>query len=446
MAYLFLSGDVHIGGSVLIHPESIEFKGGRNLGALPTLYDKNGSYVEPVNQWFIYLKSSKRLEDLNSYSRAVKHYWNFLESKDLSWDKFPRPKGLKPIYQYRNDELLEKAQNGKIAYSTANTYMTHVIQFYLWAAHEHYYEISEVHKPFEIEFVQIRRHDMLAHMMPKFAVQTTDLRIRIPKDSTTQHIRSLKPLSERMLRHLSMHLQGASIEMRLMCLLAAQCGLRAEESAGLTLTALRQAVNRPNSRTYYEVTIGPRNGVPTKYNKTRTIEITKQLLSSLMDYSISERRLNRLNKLLNKCSNSQISDNPPYTSPPHITKARYEALMTAKQFEPLFISQQGNPYLPSTISSRFSEIRRKMIKLGVQFDHKFHDLRCSYATYRLHSLLGAGIDPEDALSLLMSWMGHKHESTTWKYLRYLKRKEALKEKISMLDSIMHQALKEAEDE
>ena len=80
------------------------------------------------------------------------------------------------------------------------------------------------------------------------------------------------------------------------------------------------------------------------------------------------------------------------------------------------------------------------------FDHKFHDLRCSYATYRLHSLLEAGIEPANALSLLMGWMGHKNESTTWKYLRYLKRKEVLKEKISMLDNIMHQSIEDSHEQ
>lgn len=40
----------------------------------------------------------------------------------------------------------------------------------------------------------------------------------------------------------------------------------------------------------------------------------------------------------------------------------------------------------------------------------------------------------------MGWMGHNHESTTWKYIRYLKRKEALRDKFSMLDTLMHDAL------
>jgi hypothetical protein len=46
----------------------------------------------------------------------------------------------------------------------------------------------------------------------------------------------------------------------------------------------------------------------------------------------------------------------------------------------------------------------------------------------------------------MGWMGHKNESTTWKYLRYLKRKEVLKEKISMLDNIMHQSIEESHEQ
>lgn len=443
MAYMLESNDVLIGGDVIIDANSIKFNGEVNLGPLPTLYDRYDSYVEPVNNWFIHLKSAKRLENLSSYSRALKHYWNFLESKDLYWNLFPRAKGLKPTYRYRNDELLEKAASGELAYSTANTYMTHVIQFYLWAARERYYEVSEEHKPFEIEFVQARRNDMLAHMSPKFLVQTTDLRIRVPRDSTNKNIRSLKPLSQTLLRLLAQYLNFTSIEMRLMCSLAAQCGLRAAEAAGFTIAALNQAVRRPNSRTYYEVTIGPNNGVPTKYKKMRTIEITEQLLSDLTNYSISERRLSRLNKLEIKYQNlDELSE----AKESRLNNPKQNTLITAKKFEPLFISQQGNPYLPCSLSSRFSELRRKITESNTPFEHKFHDLRCSYATYRLHSLLEAGIEPADALSLLMSWMGHKNESTVWKYLRYLKRKEAIREKISVLDSIMNEAFEEAKYE
>jgi integrase len=428
---------------------SVRFQGGRYLGPLPTLYSHNYKYVAPVNQWFIHLKADKRLENLNSYARALKHYWDFLESEKLEWDAFPVAKGLKPTYRFRNDVLLKKTKTGDIACSTANTYMNHIVQFYIWAANECYYPLTDTHKPFEIEFVSFRSHDILAHMKPRFIVQTTDLRIRVPRDSTTQNIHRLTPLSQQSLIHLSLQLYLTSVEMRLICLLAVQCGLRIEEASGFTLTALNQSVQREGSRTHYEIIIGPGNGVPTKYNKTRTIEIPKVLLSKLQNYAISERRINRLFKLREHIDNYKNSADSVQIAPPtfsRIKKTKKPMFMSADRYEPLFISQQGNPYSPETTGARFSDIRYALRASGIIFHHKFHDLRCSYATYRLHSLLTAGLEPADALSMLMQWMGHKHESTTWKYLRHLKHKEVLEDKISILDTIMHQALQGATDE
>ncbi len=74
------------------------------------------------------------------------------------------------------------------------------------------------------------------------------------------------------------------------------------------------------------------------------------------------------------------------------------------------------------------------------FSHRFHDLRATYGTYRLSDLLEAKLPVIDCMELLMGWMGHKDESTTWKYLRFLKRKEAFKVKFGILDSIMHDVL------
>lgn len=449
MAYLLNSSDVYIGCEINTAADPIEFKAGRNVGSLPTLYNNNGEYIEPVNQWFIHLKAEKRLENLNSYARALKYYWSFLETEGLIWDTLPAVKALKPTYRFRNDELFKKIKTGKIAYSTANTYMSHLVQFYLWAAHERYFPITDNHKPFEIEFVKIKNNDILAHMKPKFVVQTTDLRIKVPRDSFSHNVHRLTPLSEQMLHNLSLHLCHTSIEVRLICLLAAQCGLRIEEASGLTLVALNQAVQRAGSRTHFELTIGPHNGVPTKYNKTRTIEITEPLLNELNRLSMSERTINRLNKLntqIERYNNSLLQNNNTRFTSLNLNKENLELLTSAIQYEPLFISQQGHPYHPQTIGTRFGEIRRSLNRSGVTFNHRFHDLRCSYATYRLYSLLAAGLEPASALSLIMQWMGHKNESTSWKYLRYLKHKEALKEKISMLDSIMHQALQETMNE
>ncbi|EIA1617526.1 site-specific integrase [Vibrio parahaemolyticus] len=448
MAYLVKSADILIGCEIVTDTDPIEFHGGRSIGPISTLYDNTGAYVEPVNQWFIHLITSKRLEDLNSYTRALKRYWDFLDREGLDWDKFPPLRRLKPTYLFRND-LLASVNSGGLAHSTANTYINHLVQFYLWAAYERYYQITEEHKPFEIEFVQVKNKNMLTHMMPKFTVQTSDLRIRVPKDSTSKTVRRLNPLPHSALHILSKQLKRTSPEVRLICLLAVQSGLRIKEATGLTLDALNQARQRADSRTHYEITIGPRNGVPTKYKKTRTIEITGQLLQELRHYAIDERRLQRLNKLQDRLDKHRhLFSNPDKADlkPLRLNQKKLKALISANTFEPMFISQQGNPYQPNTIGARFGEIRRLIKNSGHTFNHRFHDLRSSYATYRLQSLIDGGLEASDTLDLLMQWMGHKDESTIWNYIRYLKRKEVLVEKISMLDNIMHQALLESDNE
>ena len=70
------------------------------------------------------------------------------------------------------------------------------------------------------------------------------------------------------------------------------------------------------------------------------------------------------------------------------------------------------------------------------FRYRFHDLRSTYATYRLHSLFESGLSEGEALDCLMGWMGHQNESTTFKYIRYLKMNETLKFAFSVLDTVM----------
>ncbi|CSI39161.1 transposase [Vibrio cholerae] len=46
----------------------------------------------------------------------------------------------------------------------------------------------------------------------------------------------------------------------------------------------------------------------------------------------------------------------------------------------------------------------------------------------------------DALALIMGWMGHKDDKTTWKYLRYLRKEKANQNAIVMLDQILEEAM------
>ncbi|KPV91548.1 Tyrosine recombinase XerC [Pseudoalteromonas sp. P1-30] len=378
-----------------------------DLESLPTLYTSDARFVHSVNAWFYDLVACKRLKDLNSYSRALLCYWSYLEVNSLNWDEFPPIKRLKPTYKFKY-HLLSEVNSRKISPSTANLYLKHVVQFYIWAIEESEIEINdEKTAPFVIEFISIKRTDKLAHLKPKFIVQTTDLKIRVPKKSES----GLSPLTSESLLAFSNKLKSEPIEFKLMCALALLSGLRKSEACSFTQEALNSAIPTSNSHTRYTLTLGPSTGVNTKYNKQREIEVPATLFNKLKDYSISERRLKKIQKL----------------------KIRGE-------YEPLFISQYGNQAPVGTLSARWSDFRKIIKFTHSNFHYSFHDLRSTYATYRLNDLLDAGLGVGEALDCLMHWMGHDQESTTMKYIRYLQKKTALENKFGLLDQIMHNAI------
>lgn len=435
MARLIHSQDIYSSSKIAFHSngEAVIQNDGKNLGSLPTLYDKEGHFISVINSWFFDLKAIRKLEDLSSYSRALLSYWSFLESQELAWNVFPPIKRLKPTYLFRS-HLMTEIKEGALAHSTASHYMSHVVQFYLWTMHEGYLRVkNEKTAPFTIEFVTVHRHDKLAHIKPTFTVQTSDLRIKVPKQSQSNTVNSMSPLSRESLHLVAQELVNEPIEFRLQCLLGLQCGLRLEEASSITLEVLNNARPTNEGKTRYAMLIGLSNGVKTKYDKPRTIEISSQLLNTLQNYAISERRLKRVNKLDDKIEQINMGTLS-------IPKLKLVEFQRCEQFEPLFVSDQGNPVDGKVTGARWTDFRQKVRQDDPSFHHKFHDLRCTYGTYRLHDLLEAGLEGSEALDCLMAWMGHNHEQTTWKYLRYLKRKDALRDKFALLDTLMHEAV------
>ena len=75
------------------------------------------------------------------------------------------------------------------------------------------------------------------------------------------------------------------------------------------------------------------------------------------------------------------------------------------------------------------------------FKHRTHDLRATYCTYRLSSLLEHGLQ-KNAVLQMMAWMGHNSESTIWKYVDYLEREKNVQDATSFLDQILEEAVYE----
>ncbi len=433
MARIIHSAGVTFGAAPCVRNERLIYSGGSHCPeGLPTLYDKSGRFVEVVNQWLLDLRTVKRLIDINTAAKALLRYWKFLERENLKWDFFPPVNRLKPTYRFRSDDLLTAAREGKIAFSTANNCMGQVVRFYIWAIENHYLVVSnEREAPFKIEFVLRQNNDMLAHLRPRVLVQTSDLRIRVPRHAAPA-ISALTPLSMEHLGLVAAHLNSQSKEFILMSLLACESGLRLNEICSFTVNALQEA--RPASvlKSRYHVTIGPSSGVRTKFGKTRKIEVSATLLNLLQHYALSERRATRLIKWQKRYQSEQVLVKSSSGIRPHPSD-------DSPRFEPLFISQQGNSVRPEVLNARWAEFRNTLRQTDSGFHYRFHDLRCTYATYRLHNLLESGLSEGEALDCLMGWMGHKNESTTFKYIRFLKMNETLQFAFSVLDTVMARA-------
>lgn len=436
MTYLVHSSDVFAGtelqklndGSFHCQPTS------NNIGSLPTLFSQDGIFNLEANSYLFYLKAIKEAKDLSPCALALHSYYQFLEDNELDWDKFPPIKRLKPTYLFRS-HLLKQIKRGTLAHSTASIRMNQIVNFYKWLMHDGYLQIkNEKEAPFKIEFVSVQNTGMLAHISPTFTIETSDLRIKIPKDANSNNIRPLSPLSQESLSILTQYLPSASEELCLQVLISIDTGMRIQEVATLSLDALETATPLAESKHRYEILLSPQStGVQTKYLKERRVEISKVLLDTLHKYRTSERRFKRTTKLNSKVGvlNSDSSQ---------LEQKALERLELCVRHEPLFVSEQGNPVSAKSIEARWTELRASIKKTHPSYTHRFHDLRSTYGTHRLNDLLEAGLAQSECLSLLMGWMGHKNESTTWKYLRYLQRKEAFKVKFGILDSIMHEAL------
>ena len=405
-----------------------------NIGSLPTLFNGDGSFNHEANSYLFYQKAIKDAKDLNPCSQALYAYYQFLEDENLAWDAFPPVKRLKPTYLFRS-HLLTQIKNGELAHSTASVRMNQIVNYYKWLMHDGYLKIkNEKESPFKMEFVSVQSTGMLAHISPTFTVETSDLRIKVPKDASSKNIRPLSPLSQESLGILTQHLPSASEELRLQVLVSIDTGMRIQEVATLSLNALDTATPLAESEHRYEIVLSPQStGVQTKYSRQRRVEISSELLTTLNEYRTSERRIKRVNKL-----NAKLESLPEGES--SLKQDVIERFELCERHEPLFVSEQGNPVTAKSVEARWTEFRTSLKKTSPSFTHRFHDLRSTYGTYRLSDLLEAGLSPIECMELLMGWMGHRNESTTWKYLRYLQRKEAFKVKFGILDSIMHEAL------
>tara|TARA_B100001179_G_scaffold219474_1_gene193167 strand:- start:10732 stop:12057 length:1326 start_codon:yes stop_codon:yes gene_type:complete len=399
---------------------SICFEGtGNHLGKLPLLFEDDGESIRAANIWLIHLKANLRKKTVNTQAQALLHYFTYLKDIGMEWDEMPIALRLRPTYGFRK-HLREAYKSGNIARSTANSYMGSVINFYkFYLARKHSFE----NPPFRYEAVRIGTQGSHEHMRNSFIhVDTTDLRLRLPSDTSHNGLsRKLMPLTmpewtitEKHYKKLNTGITNRGNKEKTVALakefqiaveLSRYSGLRNSEIVSLRATA----IYKPNSeqlRKKYLInseglSLDPRLGVRTKNGTIRTAEIPSDLMNRLHEYVNSPRYIKR-RKLYEK-------NNPEGNEPP------------------LLLNNSGQSYSPKSIDARWGELRNAVKKELPSFNHKFHNLRSTYAIERLKELLNSGLKEGKALDYLQAVMGHKHRATLLGYLKLCEQEIAANE-------------------
>lgn len=391
---------------------SISFQGaGQSLGKLPLLFERNGQSIKVVNSWLIHLKANLRKKAVNTQAQGLLHYFTFLSEIEMEWDEMPVAIRLRPTYKFRK-HLRDSYKSGSLARSTANNYMRVVINFYKFYLGRDYLFKNP---PFKYEIVKIESENSHTYMRNSyFYVDTTDLRLSLPNDTSHYGLsRKLIPLNkeewialEKHYKHLQkITLKTGSRENNIAISKEFQIAIELSRFSGLRrneiITLRAKSIFKPNPEQLKKkylihnegLNLDPRLGVETKNSSTRKAEIPTDLMQRLHEYVNSSRYVNR--KKLYITLNPDDKDNPP-----------------------LLINQNGYKYSASTLNARWGEIRSAIRNDMHNFDHKFHNLRSTYAVERLKELLNSGIKEGSALDYLQSVMGHKNRKTLLGYLKF----------------------------
>lgn len=351
--------------------------------AVHVLVDPDGRLVKPVCLYLYWKKDEEQAKSTATDAKALLLYFRFIYQNNLNYWQFPHSKSRKQTFKFA-DFLVNAIQSNDIAISTAKTYLRCIVSFYKFLGRNNLIEFSERNKPFDFEMVSLHQSGMLAHTQRIISVQTTNLMKKLPKEQKKHITRTLAPLTQEHLSAFLNYIATIPEDKALIFEVALTTGMRLQE----VLTIPESIIFNPENTYPIPISIGPKNGIKTKFSKQRHVEFTASLMFKLHQYLWSSTRQK------------------------YAAKGKNE---TGK----LFISRQGLPFNANTIEKSFSDIRSVLSTRYMDFNYAIHDLRSTYATYTLHRLWEEKGSLRAAASILQELMGHNSFTSTFKYVEFM---------------------------
>lgn len=389
-----------------------------NAERVPQIVWESGEFWGEANLWLLrrarlLLSGQLKKETICANGKDLLAYANWLEEAGKEWWQCPIRDGERPLNLYRgflvasagsevpeiNAQGVKKPSASVLSPLLASRRMSTVKAFYKWLLKE------EILSPgFELwteKKIRIPYEDAFGFRRHVETVQTS-LDIKVSRRKNEEGLEEgLQPVSLNVRDAiLDLANRRASRELFFMLSLGFWSGLRLGSICDLKIQTLENALPIHNNPALKFLSIGPHANPPVqmKLNQNSSgIVIPTGLLQDLMDYAVGVERGKRIK----------------------LAKPHHKHL--------LFLTKRGNPYSsPSadrspTVNAEMSRLKRAAREEGLRIDDfTFHWSRATFATMWAEVARNAGI-LHDFLPTLKRMMAHKHDRTTWRYIRWVEK-------------------------
>lgn len=361
----------------------------RGIHRLPQIFWDSGEGWAEANHWVLE-KIVSRGSHLDTAKGLMKHlhaYACYLEEHKLDWRHFPTKLAERAVVRFRGD-LIQQIERGSLASSTARSRINAVVQFYRHAAAHDF--VSPATPMWRDRLVVIRYFDTMGF---KRALTRLSTDLAIPNRSIVG-VRledGLLPLNETHTTELlEFTAREETTELHLMLSIGFFTGARLGTITSLRIENLEQARPDPYMEGFFLIRVGPGTGVATKLDVEGDLLFPRMLLEELKRYAYSTERLKR------------------------------ESKAPAGQRSILFLTSRGKKYSNNSVARLMTGLRRSAVRAGLRFMErfKFHQTRATYGTWLMKLALSV-TTVAAAIEFVKNAMLHKHESTTFTYVKFL---------------------------
>ncbi|MNZ56276.1 Phage integrase family protein [compost metagenome] len=359
------------------------------ITGLPQIFWENGESWAEVNIWAINKLDTQKchIETAKALMQHLLSYACYLEDKLLDWRHFPIRSSKRAIVLFRG-HLINQIKIGALAPSTARARMSAVVQFYRFSESQSF--ISPSNPMWREKSVVVKYYDS-AGFQRAISRASTDLAIPNRSIAGIRLEDGLTPLSNNHMDELlSFIAKNETHELHLLLMIGFFTGARLCTISTLRIEDLENATPDPYMENIYLIRVGPGTTVKTKFDVEGDLLVPQNLLKELKSYAYSTERLKREAKAL------------------HANKST------------LFLTTHGKPYNRNTVGVLMSSLRKRALLANLNYmkNFKFHQTRATYGTWMMKLSLGV-TSTGAAIEFVKSAMHHKHESTTFRYVKFL---------------------------